>query len=119
MVTGRHGIEAEHVRPAKQPVELDAAIALDARIGRRPAGVRGDVRTDDVALEVLREVEDHVVDVELLGDTAGIVDVGDAATPRVALATPQPHRHADDVDDRRERAARRRPTSRPRRSSQR
>jgi hypothetical protein len=56
-----------------------------------------DVRGDDAGLEVGREVEDEVIDVELLGDPAGVVDVGDAAAPGVALAAPQAHRHADDV----------------------
>ena len=49
------------------------------------------------AVEVVGEVEHEVVDVELLGDAPGIVDVGDAAAPGVALAAPQPHRDADDV----------------------
>ena len=34
---------------------------------------------------------------ELLGDAAGVVDVGHRAATGVAVAAPQPHRHADDV----------------------
>ena len=35
------------------------------------------VRSDDVLLEFLREVEDVVVDAETVRHTTGVVDVGD------------------------------------------
>ena len=44
-----------------------------------------------------REVEHEVFDTEGVGGPAGVVDIGHAATARVALAAPQAHRHADDV----------------------
>ncbi len=65
--------------------------------GVLPAAWARDVRVDDRGVEVLREVEDEVVDAELLGDAAGVVDVGHAAAPGVALPAPQPHRDADDL----------------------
>ena len=65
--------------------------------GVEPSAWASHVRIDDVAVEVVGEVEHEVVDVELLGDTAGIVDVGHRAAAGVAVAAPQPHRDADDV----------------------
>ena len=65
--------------------------------GVRPAAWARDVRVDDVRVEVVAEVEHEVVDAELLGDPAGVVDVGHPAAPGVALAAPQLHRDADDV----------------------
>src|SRR5690606_33578292 len=43
------------------------------------------------------EVEDVVVDAELVGDPAGVVDVGHRAAARVGLAAPQLHGDADDL----------------------
>ena len=62
-----------------------------------PAAWASTYGLDDVGVEVVGEVEDEVVDAELLGDAAGVVDVGDGAAAGVALAAPQPHRHADDL----------------------
>jgi hypothetical protein len=50
--------------------------------------VRLDVRGDDVAVEVVAEVEDVVVDAELVGHPAGVVDVGHRAAPGVAGSPP-------------------------------
>ena len=65
--------------------------------GVRPCRVGGDVGLDHVGVEVVAEVEHEVVDAELLGDAAGVVDVGHRAAAGVAVAAPQLHRHADDV----------------------
>ena len=84
--------------------------------GVRPAAWAATYGRDDVVVEVVAEVEDVVVDAELLGHAPGVVDVADRAAARVALAAPQLHRDPDDVPARRRAGARRRPTSRRRRS---
>ena len=64
------------------------------------------VRRDDGRAELCRGVDSakdqsyvlHMLDQrELLRDPPGVVDVGYGAATRVALAAPQPHRHADHV----------------------
>ena len=97
VVAGGDGVEAQLVGPAQEAVELEVAVALDARVGRAPGGVGGDVRVDHVAVEVVGEVEDVVGDAELLGHPAGVLDVGHRAAARVAHAAPQLHGGADHV----------------------
>ena len=63
--------------------------------GVRPAGVIGDVRIDDVAFELLGEVEDVVGDPELLGDPPGVLDVGYRAAASVGWPTPELHGGSD------------------------
>ena len=58
-----------------------------------------------------------MVDVELLGDAPGVVDVGHAAAAGVALTAPEPHRDARRRRGPRGATAPRQRTSRPRRSS--
>ena len=43
--------------------------------------------------EVFGEVEHVVRDVELRGHASGVLDVGDAAAPRVRVATPELQGH--------------------------
>jgi hypothetical protein len=95
VVAGGDRIEAEQIGALAQAGELEVAVALDARVRREAVPVRLDVRIDHVPVEVVGEVEHEVVDAELLGDAAGVVDVGDAAAAGVAVAAPQPHRDAD------------------------
>ena len=94
-MAGCDRVEPEDLGPLGQPGELHAAVALDTRVRRQPADVGRHVRSHDVLVEVVAEVEHEVVDVELLCDTPCVVDVGDAATSGVTLTTPQPHRDAD------------------------
>ena len=47
VVPGGDGVEAELVGPAQERVELDVAVALDARVRRAAGGVGGDVGLDD------------------------------------------------------------------------
>ncbi len=51
----------------------------------------GHVRTDDVAIELCREIEHVVRDPDLLGDTAGIFYVRHRAAPGVRIASPELH----------------------------
>ena len=66
-------------------------------LGVRPAACSPDVGRHDVAVELLGQVEDVVVDAELLGHPAGVLDVGDRAAARVRLAAPELERGADDL----------------------
>ena len=95
VVAGGDRIEPEQVGPLGEPGELHRPVALDARVRRGPLDVGRDVRLDDVGGELVAEVEHQVIDVELLADPSGIVDVADRAATRVAVAAPQFHRHAD------------------------
>ena len=97
VVTGGDGVETELRRPFGEAGELDLAVALDARVRRRSRTMGRHVWRDDVGVEVLREVEHEVFDTEGVGGPAGVVDIGNAATARVAVASPQTHRDADDV----------------------
>ena len=97
VMAGGDGVEAELRRPLGEAGELDPAVALDARVRRRPRAMGRNVRGDDMGVEVLGEVEHEMLDTEGVGRPPGVVDVGDAAAPGVALAAPQAHRHADDV----------------------
>ena len=97
MVPGGDGVEAEQVGALGKAGELDRPIAFDTRIRCHPAGVRVDVRRDDVLVEVVAEVEHQVIDAELLRDAAGVVDVGHRAAAGVTVAAPQLHRDADDL----------------------
>jgi hypothetical protein len=98
MVACRHEIEAEHFGAIEEPTELDAPVALDARVRRLARGIGVDVRGDHSPREVVGEVEDVVGDAELRGDPSRVLDVGDAATPGVAVAAPQLERDARDVE---------------------
>ena len=94
-MTGGDRVEAEQVGALGEAGELHRPVALDARVRRDAAGVRVDVRGDDVLVEVVTEVEHEVVDAELLGDPPRVVDVGHRAAAGVAVAAPQLHRDAD------------------------
>jgi hypothetical protein len=97
MMTGGDGVETQDVSALAEPVELEVAIALDARVRRQTLGVSAHVWIDDVGVEVVGEVEHQMIDVELLSYAAGVVDIGHRAAAGVALSTPQPHRDADHV----------------------
>ena len=83
--------------PVEQAVELEVAVALDARVRGPALGVAGDVGVDHVGLEVGGEVEDVVDDAQLVGHPPGVVDVGHRAAARVGLAAPQLEGGADHV----------------------
>ena len=73
------------------------AIALDAWVRSKAIDVRLHIRIYDMSVEIVRKIEDKVIDAELLRDTARIIDIRNRAATRVALATPQTHSHADDL----------------------
>ena len=91
------GVESQQVGALAEPVELQVPVAFDARIRCQPFAVGTHVRIHDVAIEVVTEVEDEMVDVQLLRHSSGIVDIGDRTATGIALASPQPHGDADDV----------------------
>ena len=59
--------------------------------------VRVDVRTHDLLVERVGEVEHVVRDAELRSDATRVLDIGDAAAARVARAAPELERHPGDV----------------------
>ena len=95
VVAGGDDLDAELGGAVEERAELDVPVARDARVGGGPGGVGVDVGIDDVAVEAVAEVEDVVVDAELLGDPAGVVDVGDGAAARVLRPSPQLEGHTD------------------------
>src|SRR5262245_45608541 len=52
VVAGGNRRVPDRLGPAQKPVELQVAVALDARVRRGAAAVGVDVRVDDVAVEV-------------------------------------------------------------------
>src|SRR5579884_1356495 len=91
VVAGRHRVEPELAGPVEEAVELQVAVALDARVGCAPGEVLVHVGRHDPGFEVVGEVEDVVLDAELTGDPAGVLHVGHRAAPGVAVAPPQLH----------------------------
>ena len=73
---------------SQQPVELDGPVALDAGVGRPSPRVRLDVGRHHLPVELLGQVEDVVVDAQLLGHPAGVIDVGHRAAARVRRRRP-------------------------------
>ena len=92
-----HCVEAEQVGTFAETLELQVTIAFDARIRGEPLTVGLRVWIDHMGTEVVGEVENEMIDPELLSDATSVVDVGDRAAPRVAVAAPKPHRDTDDV----------------------
>jgi hypothetical protein len=97
VVAGGDRVEPEEASPFVQAIELQVTVALDARVRGHTDPVRLDVGLDDPRRELLGEVEHDVVDAQLLSDPAGVVDVGHAATPGVALAAPKAHGDANNI----------------------
>jgi hypothetical protein len=90
-MAGSHGVKTKLPRPAEQTIELEVPVALDAWVRGSARGVIGHVGGDDVAAELLGEVEDMMGDAELLGHAPGIFDVGDRAATGVRRTAPQLH----------------------------
>ena len=86
MMPGRDGAEAECVGPTEETIELEMAVALDTGIGCPARGVIGDVGPDDVAFEVVAEVENVVLDSEAISDTTGIVAPMNVVGTRMMMA---------------------------------
>jgi len=91
VVSGGHGVETEDDGPLVETIELQVTVALDARIRCDAQRVIVHVGLDHVAMELVREVEDQMIDADLLSHAASVVDVADTATAGVAFATPQTH----------------------------
>ena len=85
VMPGGEPVETEAISPAQEPVELHGTVALDARVRRPASGVLLDVGRHDVALEILGEVEDVVLDPQLLGDPARVLA---SATERAGVRAP-------------------------------
>jgi hypothetical protein len=73
------------------------SVAFDARIRREPSSVVIDIGPDDIGHEIVTEIEDKVLDVELLGDATGIIDIAHRTAPRIRLTAPQLERDTHDL----------------------
>ena len=89
VVPGGHRVEAERIGPSQQPVELEVAVALDARVRACARGVVRDVGRDDVRVEVVTEVEHVVIDAELLRRPGGRRRRRRPSSSRVSDSPPQ------------------------------
>jgi hypothetical protein len=81
VVTRDEDVALELRRSVEQGAEPHLPIALDTRIRRHTREVSGAERLDDRLGELLDVVEDVVRDVELGGDTPGILGVRQRAAP--------------------------------------
>jgi hypothetical protein len=97
VVASGHGVEAQHVGPTKQHIELQMPIAFDAGVRRHATSVGVQVRTDHMLVELVTEVEHVVVNVERVRDAASVIDIGNRTASRIALSAPQFHRDAHDL----------------------
>ena len=89
VVAGGDGVEAEQVGAlaAAGRTSGGGCTRCTGSASRRRRGPRT-YGLDDVRVEVVAEVEHEVVDAELLGDAAGVVDVGDGAAARCRSRRP-------------------------------
>jgi hypothetical protein len=97
VVPGSEGVVPEAPTTLQQDTELQVTVALDARIRGPATGVSCDVWGDDGRLESVREVEDVVIDPDLFGDPASVLDVCNGATSAVGNPSPELESHAGDV----------------------
>ena len=97
MMSGGDHVEPERIGPPYKAIELEVPVALDAGIGCPSGSVVGDIGLDDVAFEVLAEIEHVVFDAESICDSAGVVDVGNGTTAGVGRAAPELHGDTDDL----------------------
>jgi hypothetical protein len=96
-MAGRHGVKAQAESAFVECVELEVTVALNTGIGRAPGQMVGDEGVHDVAVEVVGEVENVVIDPENLGDPTSVVDVAHRTTARVADPTRQLERGPNDL----------------------
>ena len=89
VVASGDGVEPQTLRPFKEQVELDDAIAFNTGIGCQPSGVISDKGFDHGGLKLLGVVKDVVVDSEHMCHAPSVIDIRDRTTSRIAWATPQ------------------------------
>ena len=87
--------EAEGACPVSETGELDVAVALDAWVRSPAQRMVGHVRIDDIAVEIVTEVEHVVLDSQSIRYPSSIIDVGHRAAAGVRLPTPQPQRDSN------------------------
>jgi hypothetical protein len=87
-------IKSKFVGSLSQSFKLQVTIAFNARVWGNATLVRVNIGLNHMLIEFIREVEDDMLNSDLLSNTPRIVDIRHTATSGVALATPQPHRHA-------------------------
>jgi hypothetical protein len=97
VVSSGDSVESEAQPPVEKAPELEVPVALDTRVRSGTGRVRPNVGAHDPLVELLGEVEDVMVDLEPIGHSPGIVDVGDRAAPGVRCSPPELHRGTHDV----------------------
>jgi hypothetical protein len=66
-------------------------VALNARVWRKAIYVSFHIWVNNVLVEVIRKVENQVIDAQLLCNAPRIIYVGNRAATGVALAAPEAH----------------------------
>ena len=84
VMTGDEMARARGTSALQQHAELDALIALHARIRRDALRIAVLEIAHDVGLEILLEIPDVVREVEHRGDAPGVIDGVDRAAPTIA-----------------------------------
>jgi hypothetical protein len=76
-MAGSDGVKSQSLGPFKEDIEFDVAVALNARVRAVPGGVTSNKWVDDVTIELFGVVKDVVVNVEHLGHSSGVINIGD------------------------------------------
>ena len=79
VVSGRQYVAAKFLHLGEEVLKLEAAVALDAWIGRAAVQVLIDKRFDDFLRKQVLIVDDMVRDADLLGNAAGVLRVLEGA----------------------------------------
>ena len=103
VVTGRQDVAAKLFHFGEEMLKLEAAVALDAGIGRAAVQVLIDKRLDDFLCKQVLIMDDMVRDADLLGNAAGILRVLEGAAGVQKIFTYnvifiQAHRAADAIE---------------------
>ena len=62
MARGNH-LEAEGICPCHETIELEVAVALNARVWGDATRVIGHIGIDDIAIKIFGEIKDEMIDV--------------------------------------------------------
>ena len=76
MMTCCYGVEPKSIGALCEASEFQTAVAFDAGVWSGSFSVRSNVRLHHLFVEVVAEVEHQMVDTNLLGNAARIVDIG-------------------------------------------
>src|SRR5487761_2190944 len=97
VMPGCDRIKAKPLCSRKERVKFQVAVALHTGVRSPSASVLVRVDVDDVAVELLGEVEHVVLNPQVITDSARIGDILERAASRIAGTTPELHRRTDDL----------------------